>query len=502
MKILLIDPPFYRFMGLENRYFPIGLGYIAASLRDSGHEVMIYSVDTSKSINAPAYNRMRDHYRVYIKLVNDPSHPVWQEMRAVLNDFRPHIVGITAMTPKVASVLKTATLCKEWEEHVRVIAGGPHATIKPDELLQYRDIDFVVRGEGEASFLELLQALQENQPELLGHVSGLSYRKNGEIFHNSLGDVLQNLNAAPFPARELLIHPENFFPEDLAIIMTSRGCPFGCTFCYKEMFGKKIRYRSIDNVLEEVKEVAKKYNAKQFCFKDDSFTVDKNRVIELCNKLRSQQIRINWECTTRVDLINEDLLKRMMSAGCNMIKVGVESGSERILQLIKKGISLEKVRSAARLFNQSGIPWTAFFMVGLPSETEGDIHKTLTFMKDIQPSYSAIGVYEAYPGTELFEMGIKLGLLNPHMGPSGYFKRPPGEYYFEDPRKRVDAIEPERFEKLCEELLVEFDRYNKGFKRLFKMGLSRRKMYFHQPKSFLKDLQRVCKWIGGSRTAR
>lgn len=501
MKILLIDPPFYRFLGVENRYFPIGLGYVAASLRDSGHDVRIFSVDTSKSINAPVYNRMHDHYKVYIKLVNDAFHPIWQEVRAVLKNFQPHIVGITAMTPKVASVLKTATLCKEWGDHVRVIIGGPHATIKPDELLQYRDVDFVVRGEGEISFLELLQVFQDNHPVLLEHVDGLSYRKNGEIFHNPLGEVCRNLDTTPFPARELLIYPENFSPEDLGIIMTSRGCPFGCTFCYKEMFGKTIRYRSIDNVLEEVKEVIKKYNTKQFAFKDDSFTVDKNRVIELCNKLHAQKISINWESTTRVDLINEDLLKRMMAAGCNMIKVGVESGSERILKLIKKGISLEKVKSAARLFNQSGIPWTAFFMMGLPSETEVDIHKTLNFMKEIRPSYASIGVYEAYPGTELFEMGIKLGLVNPHMDPPAYFERPPGNYYFKDPLRRADTIDPERFERLCEELLTEFDRYNKGFKRLLKMGLARRKMYLYQPKSFMQDIQRVCKWIGLSKTA-
>ena len=496
MKILLIDPPFYRFMGMENRYFPIGLGYIAASLQSQGHEVKIYSVDTSSRVNPPAYNRMREYYQRYKTLVNDSSHPVWQEILTVLKNFQPHIVGITAMTPKMASVLKTATLCKVYKDHIRIIIGGPHATIKPDELLQYRDIDYVIRGEGEISILDLLQALEKKDSKMLEQVSGLSYRKNGIFFHNPLGEVWRNIDTLPFPSRGLLLHPENFLPEDLAIIMTSRGCPFGCTFCYKEMFGKKIRYRSIDNVLKEMKYVIKKYNAKQFAFKDDSFTINNNRVIEFCDKLHAQGIRINWECTTRVDLIDEDLLKKMMSAGCNMIKVGVESGSEKILQSINKGFSLEKVKSAAQLFNRSGISWTAFFMVGLPDETEEDIFKTLKFMKEIKPIYASIGVYEAYPGTELFELGIELGLVNPSMSPHQYLERSPDEYYFQDPKRRVNTMEPERFEKLCGELLAEFDRYNKGLKRLLKMGLARRKMYFTEPKSFMRDLQRGLKWIG------
>ena len=495
VKILLIDPPFYRFMGIENRYFPIGLGYIAASLRDQGHEVRIYSADTSKLVKAPAYNRMHEHYKVYIRLVKDISHPVWQEILALLKDFQPKVVGITAMTPKIASVLQTASLCKDYDDHLRLIVGGPHATIKPDELLQYKELDFVIRGEGEVSILSLIQALQKDDPKLLSEIGGLSYRKNGEVFHNPPGGFLENLDARPFPARELLLQAEKFSPEDLAIIMTSRGCPFSCTFCFKEMFGKKVRYRSVADVIEEIKYVIQRYNAKQFAFKDDSFTLNKRRVIELCDSLTAERIKISWECTTRVDLIDEELLKKMMAAGCNTIKVGVESGSENILRLIKKAISLEQIRGASKLFNKQGIFWAAFFMMGLPNETEEDMYKTLKFMKELQPDYASMGVYEAYPGTELFEMGIELGLLNPSMHPSQYFERPPDEYYFKDPYRRVNTIEPARFEILCGELLKEFDNYNKGIKKLLKMAISRRKMYLNDPKSFIRDLRRALKWI-------
>jgi radical SAM superfamily enzyme YgiQ (UPF0313 family) len=308
--------------------------------------------------------------------------------------------------------------------------------------------------------------------------------------------MVENLDSLPFPDRELLVHPENFHPEDLAIIMTSRGCPFHCTFCYKEMFGKRVRYRSVYNVLEEMKQVRNRYKAQQFAFKDDSFTTNKKRIIELCDRLSAEGIKISWECTTRVDLIDENLLKKMMAAGCNTIKVGIESGSAKIHHLIKKGLTFDQIRETVKIFSKHGIFWVAFFMMGLPNETEEDIYETLNFMKEIQPDYASIGVYESYPGTELFEMGSKLGLVDAQMSPSQYFERPPDEYYLKNPEKRVNAIEPERFETLCEKVLKEFDDYNRGIKRLMKLGWARKKMYFSDPKSLMRDFKRALKWMG------
>jgi len=495
VRILLIDPPFYRFMGIQNRYFPIGLGYIAASLRNKGYEVRIYSADKLEVASAPDYSRMHDHYKAFIRQVNDKAHHVWKDIVTVLKDFRPDVVGITAMTPKIAAVLKTATVCKEYNNQLNVVIGGPHATIKPEEILQYKDVDYVIRGEGEVSMVKLVSAIEKMDTSLFKEIGGLSYRLNGNIVNNLHLDYINDLDTIPFPARELLLYPENYSSEDMAIIMTSRGCPFSCTFCYKEMFGKKVRYRSVGNVIEEIKHVMQKYGAKQFAFKDDSFTLNKKRVVEFCDVFATEGIKINWECTTRVDLIDEDLLKKMMSAGCNTIKVGVESGSENMLKLMKKGITHEKVRKAAKLFNKHGIFWSAYFMMGLPNETEEDIYKTLEFMKDIRPGYASIGVYEPYPGTELFETGLKLGIVNSDMPPSQYFERSPDEYYLRDIRRRVNTIEYGRFETIKENVLTGFDNYNKSIKRLLKRGFARRKMYYYDPKSFIKDIRRVFRWI-------
>lgn len=184
-----------------------------------------------------------------------------------------------------------------------------------------------------------------------------------------------------------------------------------------------------------------------------------------------------------------------MTAGCNTIKVGIESGSENILKLMKKSITHEKVRKAAKLFNEYGIFWSAYFMMGVPNETEEDIYNTLKFMKEIRPDYTSIGVYEPYPGTELFELGVKLGLVDLSMTPSQYFERPPNEYYLRDSKIRVNTIEHRRFETICEYVLTAFDNYNKSIRRLLKRGFARRKIYYYDPGTFIKDVIRAFKWI-------
>lgn len=495
MRILLIDPPFYRFMGIQSRYYHMGLGYVAASLRANGHEIAIYSPDKAIIVSAPSYSKMHDYYNRYISQLNDINHHVWGEVREVLKKFKPDVVGITAMTPKIATVLKTASVCKEHNEKTPVVIGGPHATIKADEILQYKDVDYVIRGEGEISVVKLISAIRKNDRGLLRGVGGLSYRANGSVVHNSHMDSISDLNALPFPSRDLLLCPENYSSEDLGIIMTSRGCPFACTFCYKDMFGKTVRYRSIENVMEEIRHVVKEYDTKQFAFKDDSFTINKNRIFELCDSIHSCGIKINWECTTRVNLIDEDIIKKMVLCGCNTVKVGIESGSSNILKMMKKGITHEQVRNAACLFNKYGIFWSAYFMMGLPNETEEDIYKTLNFLNEIKPDYASIGIYEPYPGTELFELGKRLDLVNHSMTPEEYFDRSPDEYYLKNPKIRCNAISSERFEKICEEMLTKFDDYNKRYRRLFKRALARRKMYYYEPDSFVKDVKRALKWI-------
>ena len=499
MKILLIDPPFYRFIGYYNRYFPLGLAYLAAVLRKEGHKVLVYDADCNVNPSKMDFTRLEDSYPYYLKSLKDNGHPVWQEMRERIRDFEPDLVGITVWTTFAASAFKIASLCKGYDNNLPVVMGGPHVSIKYDEVLKIcPDVDFLIRGEGEESFVELSRALDPGGKELsaIGHkvspIKGISYRWNGEIVHNPERDFIQDLDSIPFPARNLLLNKNSYNSEDMGLLMTSRGCPYKCSYCATSIWKRKVRYRSVDNIIKEIKLVIDIYRTTQFTLKDDSFTVNRKRVIEFCDRLIKEKIRINWDCNTRVNLVNEELLRKMKKAGCNSIKVGIETGSERILELMNKKITFNQCRKAANLFKKIGIHWTGYFMMGLPSETKEDVYQTLKFMKELKPDYASFSVYEPFPGTDLFNIGLEKGLVKNERTFEDFFTISPKYYYVKNIHRRVDTMDNEEFEKLELEMKTAFHKYNMGFSRLAKRAMSRSKLYLHEPKALLGDLKKFC----------
>mgnify|MGYP000509960297 CR=1 FL=1 len=237
------------------------------------------------------------------------------------------------------------------------------------------------------------------------------------------------------------------------------------------------------------------YGTKQFAIKDDTFTVKRSHVIEFCEEILRRGLKFNWDCTTRVDRINEKLLNLMIQAGCNVVKVGVETGSERILKATKKGITFEQVRKAARLFNKHNIFWSAYFMMGLPQETEEEILKTYEFMKEINPFYAGLGVYEPSRYTELFGPGVEMGLLYPEVEIDHFYKTRPKDYYFINPKKRVLAISPERFQELVDFMTKAFDRHNKSLDKMVKRGWARKKVYLSDVRLLYSDVKKAISWI-------
>ncbi|MEK7376527.1 MAG: radical SAM protein, partial [Candidatus Margulisiibacteriota bacterium] len=291
MKILLIDPPFKAFTGYANNFFPIGLAILAAILKNEGHEVKVLEVDKITMTNDINYSDEYKRLRLYVDGINDESHPVWAEIRKRLDDFRPDLIGITIMTQKFGSAIKTAEICKKWNKNVPIVVGGPHATLDPDQTLQSGPIDYVVREEGEDILPKLVKALEEKRD--FESVGSLSYIKNGRVVHNLAAPLIQNLDTVPFPARDLLMNPGNYSSEDMGVIMTARGCPYKCTYCF-HMLAKLLRVRSTGNVIEEIKAVKEKYGTKQFAFKDDTFTINRKRLTELLDKMIDQKLNINW----------------------------------------------------------------------------------------------------------------------------------------------------------------------------------------------------------------
>ena len=495
MKILLIDPPFYRFIGYYNRYFPLGLAYLAAVLRNEGHGVLIYDADCNVNPSKMDFISLEDSYPHYLKSVIDKTHPIWQDAKKVIADFNPDVVGITVWTTFAASSFTLASLCKDYNKNLPVIMGGPHISIKYDEVMKIcPDVDFLVRGEGEGTIAELIKAIDKNQRDFK-NINGISYRQKGVIIHNPPAKFIADLDNVPFPARDLLLNKASYNSEDMGLLMTSRGCPYACSYCATSIWERKVRYRSIDNVIAEIKHVIHQYDTRQFTFKDDSFTVNRKRVMEFCDKLIKEKIKISWDCNTRVNLVDEELLLNMKKAGCNSIKVGIETGSERILGLINKKISLEDCRRAAKLFKKAGIHWTGYFMMGLPSETQEEMYQTLQFMKELDPDFASFSVYEPFPGTELFNIGIEKGLVQEERSLEDFYTISPKYYYVKDMNRRVDTLSNEEFGKIENDIKREFHKFNRKPTKIFKRVKSRSRSYISSPVMVWDDFRKFLSWF-------
>jgi len=491
MKILLIDPPFKRFTGFVNFYFPIGLSYLAAALRDAGYEAAIFDVDAVQKGTDLDFSDEYRRLELYRRGLNDDAHIVWRDIENMLKDYKPDLVGITAMTTKFGSVLKTAEVVKKHNPGCKVVVGGPHPTFLPEQTLKSKDIDIVVRGEGERTFLNLIKAIENNGA--LQNVKGISFKENNSLCHTQPQEFIEDLDQISFPARELLMNRGNYTSEDMGVMMTSRGCPFNCSYCC-HMWQKKVRNRSVSNVIEEIKEVKQKYGTRQFEFKDDTFTLNRKRIIGLCERLISERLKINWSCTTRANILDEELIKIMKKAGCNVVKLGIETGSQRILEETKKGVTFQQMREAAELLNRHNVFWSGYFMIGLPTETEQDIRKTYKFMLELDPYYAGLGVYSPFPQTELFEQGVQMGLLYSDVELDHFFNTNPKDYFFVNSSERVVNIEKRKLDELISLLAEGFHKHNTKPGNIIRRGWARRSVYIHEPKLMLGDIKKVSKW--------
>ncbi|MBA3047765.1 B12-binding domain-containing radical SAM protein [Patescibacteria group bacterium] len=408
MKILLIQPPFYGFQNIISNRLYLGLAYLGAVLEKEKHEVLILNgelyfdkikgVNEKITINADDYGKKftRDHY-VYQKILKD------------ISEFKPDIIAISFMTAVSTSAYYLAQYIKKSLPDVPLIAGGIHPTLVPNEPLK-NNFDFTVRGEGEITTVELINYI--NNKKDIEKITGISYKKNGQIVCNEDRPLITDLDTLPFPAFYLMKDYKKNTHSCKGII-TSRGCPFACTYCAsKLLWTQKVRFRSPQNVVNEIIDRHKKYNITSFAFHDDTFTLRQSYVKEFCQLALSLDFKITWHCDTRVDTIDLPLLKLMHKAGCRHIYLGLESGSPKIQKLIKKNINTEKVKQAIILSRRAGIETTVYFMAGFPDETEEDIKLSIKAMKELSPDYVIWSILTPYPGTEVWEIAKKQGLVD------------------------------------------------------------------------------------------
>ena len=399
-KVLLINPPWYRFFGKAFIAFPIGLCYIAAVLEENGFKTQVYNSDYNKESLGElilGHVRDRDTYDKYPAILKDKDHPLWKEIESVVCDQSPDIVGITSMSGQYGSALNIAHLVKEVSSDIKVVMGGVHPTVLPKETIKNEDVDIVIRGEGEYTFLDI------SNSEPLKDILGVTYKENGNVINNPERPFIENLDDLPFPARHLLLEKETYPSNAFGMILASRGCPHKCIFCSPDkVWKRKVRFRSEENVISEIKHVKKEFGTQFFYFNDADLLLNRKFAENICDLL-FREIVTQWAAEVRLDNIDDDLAKKMRFSGCETVFIGVESGDDMTLEKVKKGITTEEIKKGREILRENSIGVYSYFMIGFPWEKKEDIEKTVSFMREIDPDVACFNIVTPYPKTELYE---------------------------------------------------------------------------------------------------
>jgi radical SAM superfamily enzyme YgiQ (UPF0313 family) len=370
--------------------YPIYLAYIVAVLEEAGLEVAF--VDA---------------------VMEEMSIPDFSEAVARI---RPDLVVMECSTPSIYHDLESARAAKESFVGTFVALIGSHPTFFHEEILKENPaIDAVIRGEAEITTRELALALADGDD--LSQVLGLSYRRADEVCVNAARPLIEDLDTLPFPARHIV--PQEgyraaiYSGEHPTAMVSSRGCPYHCVYCLwpDTLYGHQFRARSAANVVDEMEHVARDYGVDEIYFDDDCLTLGKKRVMEMCRLLLEREVDVNWIVQARVDSVDREVLAAMKEAGCHYILFGVESGSPRMLEIMKKRITLDRARQAFKDCRELGIKTQAFFLFGVPGETEETIEETIRFAKEINADSTQFAIAIPHPGTQLYQTCMDNGWL-------------------------------------------------------------------------------------------
>ncbi|MCP4263067.1 MAG: radical SAM protein [Planctomycetes bacterium] len=399
MNILLINPPAER----TSDFPPLGLLSVGTVLKQAGYNVSILDAPLD-GLETPAILK-------------------------IAGDSRPDLIGITTFIVNEPQILDLVRALKK-EMSCPIMLGGPHASSYPQKLMEKEhDIDVIVVKEGEKSALEFVRALDEGTD--WGEVQGLVFRTgNGEIVTTTSRPIEKNMDVFPIPDRSLVKLdayqpiPSMYKRFPITSIITSRGCPFRCTYCFEAgVLSQKYRRRSVEKAMEEIKYLVRDYGIREIAFWDDEFVINSKWVHAFCDALITGGMDITWSCFGRVGSVTVELLRHMNEAGCWSISYGIESGNQETLDFIKKGFTLEQVREAVRWAHEAGIETRCSFMLALPGETPEMGQKTIDFAIELDLDYAQFFATNPLPGTPLYEDSHGLGTRTPNMTNYG-FSRP------------------------------------------------------------------------------
>ena len=377
MKVTLINPAQlsskYKFMGVVAP--PLGLAYMAAVLEENNFEVNI--------IDACA-------------LELD-----WKDIADELKSNSPGLIAITALTPTIGKALETANFAKKTCPDAMIVMGGYHPTFNYKEILEHECVDVVIIGEGENTLLDLVRTIERGGD--LNDVKGLAF----DDVLTPTRPLIEDLDELPLPARHLL--PMDSYKllnmeTRMSTMITSRGCPMQCSFCSSAaLHGHKLRLRSVDKILDEMEYLVNELNVETIAFMDDTFTLNKNRVLKICEGIKARNINVLWGCTARVDTLNSEVLRSMGDAGCITIFMGVESADQQMLDDVNKQTTIEKIKNAFEISRREKIRTIASVVLGMPGDTHESIKKTINFVKELNPSYAIFSLATPYPGTKFYQ---------------------------------------------------------------------------------------------------
>lgn len=424
-RILLVEPPFYRLYknNFSHSRYPLSLGYLAGVIKEKTKwEVMTYNPDFIADNEGSSFSYvMGSGFENYINGLKDFSRPVWKEVKSTISAFKPTIVGISAKSQNFISACIIAKFAKEFSKDSLVIVGGPHPSMVGSEVLMSPDIDVCVKGEGENTIVELLEAI--NSQSSFKDIQGIIYRKNGEIIENPPREFIKDLDSLPFPhesAPEVLKDYDQYPKTAFKHIFSTRGCPYNCFYCgSRKIWSRKVRFRSPENVVREIKGL-QNIGLKSVNFEDDTFGVTKQHIKDLCHAIKKDCSGLKWSCEIPVRLVDEDVISTMRRSGCYSIHIGVESGNNNMLKKIRKDITIDEAFSAAKIIKKYGIELNTFFMAGFPEETEETLNDTMKAIEMIKSDQVVYSIFTPYPGTEAFEFCKENGLIDDYYNVSLY----------------------------------------------------------------------------------
>lgn len=372
-----------------NYWQPLGVLYVAASLIREGHEVAFF----------------------------DGSFLGHEELMNRVRSFKPEMVGIYSNTPLWKKAKKTAKEVKSHDEGTYVVIGGPYPIAMGERVLEECEaVDAVVTGEGEHTAVEIARRVEEGRS--LEGVKGAIYRERGRVRRNPPRPLIKDLDSIPFPARHLLEDPNLYVPplgtyrrKPVATVITSRGCDSRCIYCFQIGKERFIRYRSVENVMKEL-ELCQEQGYREIRFLDDTFTGDYHRALRIAEEIKKRGLDFTWYVSSRVNTVDERLLRTFKKAGCWAILFGAESGVQKNLNTLRKGITLDQTRRAVRAAKKAGLKVCLPFIFGIPGETYEEGLKTIDFACELDPDFANFHTLAPFPGTELYDKAAEYGVIS------------------------------------------------------------------------------------------